>query len=142
MEGPSTKPVLVGGLTLDEWLTLAPDDLDSLLATGPTILRVGTASVLGHARLSQDRLIVELAQIDGGGEGVLLTISVLAERIAAARGLPTVDWIVHALNCAKPNLKLRRVLIRRGFKIEHVEGVGEAYRLRQPVALAEAPLTG
>jgi hypothetical protein len=34
--------------------------------------------------------------------------------IAASRALLGVEWIVHAVSCAKPNLKLRRVLERRG----------------------------
>jgi hypothetical protein len=41
--------------------------------------------------------------------------------------LRAVEWIVHAVSCAKPNLKLRRVLHRRGFTIQQLAGVGEAY---------------
>jgi len=55
-------------------------------------------------------LIVELGQIDGGGEGVLPTLTSLAQRYAEKRGLRKVEWIIHALNCAEPNLKLRRVM--------------------------------
>jgi hypothetical protein len=44
-----------------------------------------------------------------------------------AAGLKKVEWVVHALNCAEPNLKLRRVMERRGFQIIDVEGVGKAY---------------
>ena len=64
----------------------------------------------------------------------MLTLSVLVERIAAARGLSAIDWIVHAISCAEPNLKLRRVLVRRGFAVEEIEGIGEAYRLIQRIA--------
>jgi hypothetical protein len=73
--------------------------------------------------------VVELAQIEGGGEGVLISLVSLAKHYAALRQLSGVEWIVHAVSCAKPNLKLRRVLERRGFVIENVEGVGEAYHL-------------
>jgi len=34
---------------------------------------------------------------------------------------------VHAVSCAKPNLKLRRVLDRRGFVVREIPGFGEAY---------------
>jgi hypothetical protein len=43
--------------------------------------------------------------------------------------LSGVEWIVHAVSCAKPNLKLRRVLEHRGFIIETIDGIGEAYHL-------------
>jgi hypothetical protein len=51
----------------------------------------------------------------------------LTRRYAAQHGLSGVEWIVHAVSCAKPNLKLRRVLERRGFVVKQVAGVGEAY---------------
>ena len=38
-----------------------------------------------------------------------------------------VEWVIHATNCAAPNLKLRRVMERRGFQIVNVENVGTAY---------------
>jgi len=41
--------------------------------------------------------------------------------------LSAIEWIVHAVSCAKPNLQLRRVLEGRGFVVKQVEGVGEAY---------------
>ena len=83
--------------------------------------------MLGEFKVDADRLVVELAQIDGGGEGVLPTLWVLAERYAARQELTAVEYIVHAVNCAKPNLKLRRVLERLGFKVREVPGVGQAY---------------
>jgi len=49
------------------------------------------------------------------------------KRYAKKRGLKKVQWIVHALNCAEPNLKLRRVMERRGFQVVDIEGVGKAY---------------
>jgi len=57
-----------------------------------------------------------------------MSLGSLATRYAKLHGLVAVEWIVHAVNCAKPNLKLRRVLERRGFKVENVEGIGQAYR--------------
>jgi hypothetical protein len=82
---------------------------------------------LGEFKIQGESLIVELAQIDGGGEGVLPTLTSLAYRYAKQRGLKKVEWVVHALNCAEPNLKLRRVMERRGFQVTEVDGVGKAY---------------
>ena len=44
-----------------------------------------------------------------------------------------VEWIIHAVTCAKPKLKLRRVLERRGFVVKNVEGVGEACYLWEAI---------
>ena len=52
----------------------------------------------------------------------------LARRYAHLHGLLGVEWIVHAVFCARPNL-IRRVLERRGFVVEQVAGVGAAYHL-------------
>lgn len=66
--------------------------------------------MLGQFQVKEARLVVELAQIDGGGEGILQTLWHLSEHYARSRGLDSVEWIVHAVHCARPNLKLRRVL--------------------------------
>ena len=122
------KHVNIEGYSPDEILELPDEQLDAFVLSGvPLVFRAGTAEVLGKFKVKDDSLIVELAQIDGGGEGVLPTLTSLTQRYARRRGLKKVEWIVHALNCAKPNLKLRRVMERRGFHIVDVEGVGEAY---------------
>jgi hypothetical protein len=109
------------------------DEMQALVFTGePVAFQVGSAHVLGQFSVTPDRLIVELAHIDGGGEGVLPTLWLMAERYAMLRGLPSVEWVVHAINCAKPNPKLRRVLMRRGFQVRDVPGIGEAYYYLQP----------
>ena len=83
--------------------------------------------------------MVELTQIDGGGEGVLSTLWLLAERYAMKRGLHGVEWIVHAVSCAAANPKLRQVMERRGFRVQDVPGVGEAYYYRHPVRAGGTP---
>lgn len=55
------------------------------------------------------------------------TLWLLTERYAQRRELAAVEWIVHAVNCAQPNLKLRRLLDRRGFTVQNVPGHGTAY---------------
>jgi len=112
------------------YLALPPADLRDFLFTGkPLIFKVGSAQLLGEFRLQENRLVIELAHIDGGGEGALPTIAVLAEKYAKQNNLMGVEWVVHAINCANPNLKLRRVLERRGFQIKDVPGLGEAFYL-------------
>lgn len=102
--------------------------IEQLILLGqPLVFKAGSALILGSFQVHQCRLVVELAQIEGGGEGVLVSPASLTKRYAQLHKLAGVEWIVHAVSCAKPNLKPRRVLERRGFNIEQVAGVGEAY---------------
>ena len=126
----SRRDVLFEGLSEQEILNLPQEEVENLILLGkPLVFRAGSAVILGSFKIAHERLVIELAQIEGGGEGVLVSMAALAKRYAKLRKLSGVEWIVHAVSCAKPNLKLQRVLERRGFTIEHVKGVGEAYHL-------------
>lgn len=66
------RPIMVEGMPAEELLALPDEDLEVLVgAGGPVVFRLGTATLLGQVRFLPDRLTVELAQVDGGGEGVL-----------------------------------------------------------------------
>lgn len=121
-------PITIEGLTPDELLAALDGELESLVLSGHSIVfQIGTARVLGQFGTADGGLVVELAHIDGGGEGVLPTLVMLARRYAEKRGLARVEWYVYATNCAKPNPKLRRVLERRGFVVRNVPDKGECY---------------
>jgi lysophospholipase L1-like esterase len=131
------RQVRIEGYTPVEILALPDEQVEAFVFTGePLVIKVGSAELLGEFRLRTDALVVELAQIEGGGEGVLPTLTALAARYAAQRGLAEVEWIVHAVTCAQPNLKLRQTLERRGFVIEDIPGTGMAYHYRQPIRRA------
>ena len=122
------------GFTADELLALSDEEIDALvLRHEPVVARIGTADVLGDFRVSDDRLVLELAEIDGGGEGILPALGALAQKYAQNRGLSYVEWILHATKCANPNPKLRRLLERRNFEIREVPGSGEVYYQLAPV---------
>jgi hypothetical protein len=125
------QSILIEGFTPEEILHLPDEQMEALVFTGgPLLFRAGTAEILGEFRIREKRLVVEMAHIEGGGEGVLPTLIDLMERYAEKRRLNEVEWIVHALTCAKPNLKLRRVMERRwNFVVEDVPGIGLAYHL-------------
>ncbi len=124
------NPILIEGFTPEEILELPSEHIEQLVLTGESLVfQAGSAQILGEFQVRNHRLVVELAQIDGGGEGVLPMIGVLAERYARNHGLEAVEWIVHAINCANPNPKLRRTLERRGFVIRDVPEHGEAFYL-------------
>src|SRR6516225_3029787 len=101
------KEILFEGYTEDEILALPKEHVNAIILTGETVVfRAGSATILGEFRVEGNRLRIELAQIEGGGEGVLLGLGALARRFALLNGLSVVEWIVHAVHCAKPNLKL------------------------------------
>jgi hypothetical protein len=122
------RQVNIEGYTPDEILALSDDVIAGFIfCDEPFAFKAGSAEILGEFRLATGRLTVELAHIDGGGEGVLLTLWILAERYAKKRNLSEVEWIVHALTCAEPNLKLRRLLELKGFAIKQIKDDLEAY---------------
>jgi len=124
------RQINIEGYSADEILNLPDEQVDDFVLCGrPIVFRAGSAEILGDFKINDQSLIVELAQIDGGGEGILPTLTSLAQKYAKKRGLTKVEWIVHALNCAEPNLKLRRVMERRGFQIVEIEGAGKAFYL-------------
>lgn len=125
----SRRNVRIEGLSPEEILELPEEELDALVfCDKPVTFRAGSAELLGEFRRTQGRITLELAHIDGGGEGVLPSIGALAHRYALRVGASEVEWLVHAVNCARPNMKLRAVLDRRGFQVEDVPGVGACYR--------------
>jgi hypothetical protein len=125
---PERRQIRFEGFTEDDLLAVPEEHLRALVLTGePLVFRVGSATILGEFQIHGHRLVVELAQIEEGGEGVLLALGSLARRYARLHKLNAVEWIVHAVSCAKPNLKLRRVLHRSGFTVQQLPGIGEAY---------------
>jgi hypothetical protein len=122
------REILFEGLCQEEILRLPVEMLEQLVASGePIVFRAGSAQVLGSFKTQTHRLVIELAQIEGGGEGVLPALASLARQYAKAHGLAAVEWIVHAVSCAHPNFKLRSVLEHRGFAVKLIDGIGEAY---------------
>jgi len=126
--------VQIEGYTIDEILQLPEEQLEGLvLCDEPLVFRAGSANLLGRFRIAPPALVLELAHVDGGGEGALPAVASLAARYAQRKGLQWLEWRVHAVHCAKPNLKLRRVLERRGFAVRTLPDTGECYFLRSPV---------
>lgn len=130
----TTHEPLLEGYTPDELLALPDATIDEIALSDETLVfRVGSAEILGRFGIEGDTLVIELGHIDGGGEGALPTLSAVARRYARRRGLDAIEWRVHAVHCARPNLKLRRVLVRRGFTVRAIASVGDCYWQRMPI---------
>ena len=129
-----TQPILIEGYTLKEILSLSDAEIEAwILVDDPIIFKVGSAEILGKVEIIGSSLVIELAQIDGGGEGVLRTIGILACKYARKQKLQYIEWVIHSLDCAKPNPKLNPMLERAGFTIQIVPNIGKAYFRRMSV---------
>ena len=81
------RPVLIEGFTADEVLAFTNDQLSQFVSCDqPVVFRIGSAEILGKFERNADSLILELAYIDGGGEGALPTLGALAARFANREG--------------------------------------------------------
>lgn len=127
-----TAPMEIEGISLDALKALPADDVDTLLAFGrPITFRMGSASVLAEFNRREHDLLVNLAHIDGGGEGVLVLLWKVILTYARERGYQTICWNVHALTCANPNPRLQRFLRAKGFAEAVSEKHGRVLALQQ-----------
>ena len=79
------RQINIEGYSPDEILNLPDEQLGALVLSGePIVFRAGTAEILGEFKVKRESLIVELAQIDGGGEGVLPTLLRIPMRSSVA----------------------------------------------------------
>ncbi|ESQ79505.1 hypothetical protein [Asticcacaulis sp. YBE204] len=111
----------IEGLSLSVLKALSKDEQDAFLAFGkPVTFRMGSATILAEFNRSEQELSVNLAHIDGGGEGVLVLLWKALAQYATDRGYEAVNWHVHALTCVIPNPRLQRFLRNKEFaKTEH-----------------------
>ena len=131
---PLAMELLIDGLTTEQFEALPNEDMDALVFCGrPVAFRIGSAEILGQFARHEASLEIELAHIDGGGEGALPLIWKLASDHASKRGYSRIDRYVHAVNCARPNPKLRRVLLRKGFTITQQQGA-DVFHFEQSIA--------
>jgi hypothetical protein len=122
------RQIHIDGYLPEQILNLSDEEFAGIIFVDkPIVFHVGSAEILGEFKLKNAKLVIELAQIEGGGEGVLPMIASLSRKYARKQNLKEIEWIVHALNCAKPNLKLRHVMERKGFTVKEIEGIGKAY---------------
>ena len=123
--------ILIEGCTVDELIAI--DELEALVVTGdPIIFCVGSAEVLGEFSRAGDVLTVELAVVEAGGEGILITLVDAVERWSRSR-VAAIEWIVYATDCAEPNPRLIRVLTRFGFELHSRDKAADCYRRRVSV---------
>jgi hypothetical protein len=121
--------VLIEGIAAEELLAWPSAKMRELLNIGrPIVFHAGSATLLAEILVHGPRLIIELAHVDGGGEGVLPTLWRFGQAFARAEQFTEIEWLVHATRCARPNPRLPGVLERMRFRIEDLPVRGRVYR--------------
>ena len=115
---PQNK-VLIEGFEEEELLEWSKsEEFQALIFTKePVIFKAGTSEILGQFDRSESELFIVFSHIEGGGEGVLIKLMNLFRKFARENKLTRINWIVHAVDCPKPNPKLPRILEMKGFTI-------------------------
>ncbi|MBV9883162.1 MAG: hypothetical protein JO276_09150 [Sphingomonadaceae bacterium] len=126
------RELRIEGIALNTVRELPLEDQDALLRFGsPISFAIGSATILAEFNRYGGELRVNLAHIDGGGEGVLLALWKLVRTYAEERGFDAIRWNVHALTCAEPNPKLQRFLAANGFAEVDDAQYGRIFMRRQ-----------
>ncbi len=126
--------ITVEGYTIEGLLSLDRVEFEALIFTSaPIVFHVGSATVLAEFTRDRTLLKVRLAHIDAGGEGVLRSVWQLSRLYARGNDIDSIEWIVDAVNCAEPNLKLRRILTARGFEVRELSESEPVYWLKVEV---------
>jgi len=112
--------ILFDGLTVEELSQLSWEEIEAwIVRDDPIVFRASEADVLAQFSLSEMVLTVQVSVVEGGGDGVLVQLFSVIEKMSRKHQVRKIIWQVHALNCMKPNPKLQRVL--RGFDFYVVE---------------------
>jgi hypothetical protein len=108
--------VKVEGYSPEELLALPAVELDAFVfVCRPVVVKLGSAELLAECSHRGATLLVDLAHIDGGGEGALPTLSAFLSRFAGRRGFEQ---------------------IRRGFEVRTMGAMGDCYYKMTPVGLS------
>lgn len=129
--------ILIDGMREEELVQLSKSkDIQELIfADIPVVFQAGTSDILGQFKRTENELIITLSQIIGGGEGILIKIMNLFRKFAKENDFERIIWKVHAVDCPKPNLKLRKVLELKNFEVV-VDGIdGEIYQKIEELSL-------
>jgi hypothetical protein len=131
------EPIRIEGLSLAELRSMAPEDQDILVPFGRALaFHIGTATILAEFLERDGGLVVNLAHIDGGGEGVLLPLWKTILGWARQRGRPFVRWNVFAATCAEPNPRLLAFL--KSHEFDEVDDLEHGRIFTRTTRLADA----
>lgn len=124
----------VSSFSMDELSSLPKADLDALVRQGsPIDVRFGDDRVRVRFTMVDGAVRVEVSEIVASSDAVLMNFASGCRNLARQSRVPRIDWIVHAVACAAANERLQGALTSRGFVLQNVPGVGQAYRRSEPI---------
>lgn len=121
--------LLIEGYSTEELSNLiGSNEFEELIFSNkPVVVNAGSAEILAQFHKEDNELHIDLAHIDGGGEGVLVSINSLAKKYALNKKITVINWYVNATNCANPNPKLQRILKLKKYEVQTFPGKGSVF---------------
>jgi len=128
----ASPDLLIDGIPAKTLVTL-PELEDLVVVDRPIVFSIGKAQLLAQFSRKDSVLMVEIAVVEQGGEGVLPTLIETIEAAAKTRQYNAIEWTVLARNCQVPNPKLMRVLKTLGFEVRQTVTGSEFYWHRKSI---------
>ncbi len=124
------KEFLIEGFTEKEINELIQSEefLNIIFSDEPVIFKAGSSEILGNFKKQENELTITFSHIIGGGEGVLLKLMNMFRDYAKNTKKVKITWVVHAVDCPKPNPKLPKILEKKKFFIVNDPIDGNAYQ--------------
>lgn len=127
-------PPTVESFTMDQLTSLSRADLDALVREGmPVDILFGDDRLRVRFTVIDRAVRIEVLEVVARNDGALTSFASGCRSLARRSRVQTIEWLVHAAACAAPNERLQGVLTGRGFVLQNVAGIGQAYRRIEPI---------
>lgn len=124
------KPT-IKSVSMDELTSMPRAELDALVREGsPVDVRFGDDRLRVRFTPRDDAVRIEVLEVAASRDGVLTNFANGCRNLARRARVPSIDWLVHA---SAANERLQGALTSRGFVLQNVPGVGQAYRRTEPI---------
>jgi hypothetical protein len=124
----------VKSLTMNELASMPRAELEALVREGtPIDVRFGADRLRVRFTIVDGAARIEVLEVVAAGDGVLTAFASGCRNLARQSRVRSIDWIVHAAACAAPNERLQGTLTSRGFALQNVPEIGQAYRRSEPI---------
>lgn len=121
----------VESFSMGQLASLPRAKLKELVSAGsPIDISFGTDRLRVRFTIVDSAVRIEVLEAEIGDNNVLMNFANGCRNLARQAGIPTIDWLVHA---SAANERLQGALTSRGFTLQNVSGVGQAYRRSEPI---------
>lgn len=124
----------VKSLSMDQLTSMPRANLNALVTEGlPIDINFGADRLRVRFTVVDDSVRIEVLEVVVSSDNVLTNFAGGCRNLAMQARVPSIDWLVHAAACVAPNERLPGVLTSRGFVLQTVPGVGQAYRRTESI---------